>query len=72
MISKQEILGRNGRTGGNNFESSSGKKLSLEQSKLWKPEFKRDIWEFDWLEHGNIFDWQLKHISGTFCFYITT
>ena len=53
------------------IKSSSRKMfVSLKNSKLWKPEFKRERSKFDFLKNGNLFDWQLKHTCEILCFVI--
>ena len=41
------------------------------KTKIIKPEFMRDTWEFDWPKSGNMFDWHRKHIYGMFYFKIS-
>ena len=54
----------------NEFKFSSGKKLvCLEERKLRKPEFIREISEFDCLDNGKVFDWHHKHIWKIMFFY---
>ena len=56
----------------NEFRFSSGKMLlSLEKRKLLKPEFIREISEFDCSENGKLFHWQHKHIYDKCWFFIS-